>query len=171
MTRFINNILDMVRMEAGEITPKREPVDIVEALEAAALRAERATGRIVIRALPVSLPVPRLDPVLLAQILGNLLDNAMKYSPVSGRVEVGARRDGAEMLVWVQDNGPGIPAKDLPHIFDPFFRASRSDHIAAGSGLGLAICRGLAGAMGGRIAAESPVQGGHGTRITLRFHA
>ncbi|MDB5373621.1 MAG: sensor histidine kinase, partial [Belnapia sp.] len=171
MARFINNILDMVRMEAGQITPKREPVDIAEALETAAARIERTSGRHVVRSLPAHLPVPRLDPVLLAQILGNLLDNAMKYSESAERVEVGARRDGPDILLWVQDDGPGIPAKDLPRIFDPFFRASRSDRIAAGSGLGLAISRGLAGAMGGRIAAESPVQGDRGTRMTLRFPA
>jgi two-component system sensor histidine kinase KdpD len=171
MARFLNNILDMVRMEAGEITPKREPVDIVEALDGAAARAERGSGRLIQRHLPASLPRPRLDPVLLDQILGNLLDNALKFSASSGMVEVGAQRAGAEVLLWVQDNGPGIAARDLSRIFDPFFRAGRTDRVAAGSGLGLAICRGLAAAMGGRIAAESPVQDGIGTRISLRFPA
>ena len=96
----------------------------------------------------------------------------MKFSGPSGRVAVGARREGAEVALWVQDDGPGIPAKDLPRVFDPFFRASRSDRVAAGSGLGLAICRGLAAAMGGgRIAAESPVRDGLGTRVTVRFPA
>jgi two-component system sensor histidine kinase KdpD len=171
MARFLNNILDMVRVEAGEITPKREPVDVAEALETAAVRAERASGRPIGRDLPANLPRPRLDPVLLDQVLGNLVDNAVKFSAPSGRVAVGARREGAEVALWVQDDGPGIPAKDLPRVFDPFFRASRSDRVAAGSGLGLAICRGLAAAMGGRIAAESPVRDGRGTRVTVRFPA
>jgi two-component system sensor histidine kinase KdpD len=171
MARFLSNILDMVRVEAGEIVPKREPVDVAEALEAAAARVERATGRRFARHLPATLPRPRLDPVLLDQVLGNLLDNAAKFSGATGQVAVAAARDGAEVLLTVTDDGPGIPAADLPRIFDPFFRASRTDHITAGSGLGLAICRGLAGAMGGRIVAESPVADGHGTRVSLRFPA
>lgn len=171
MARFLNNILDMVRVEAGEITPKRESVDAAEALETAAARAERATGRTIDRDLPPNLPRPRLDAVLLDQILGNLLDNAVKFSGPSGRVAVGAQREGAEVALWVRDDGPGIPAKDLLRVFDPFFRAGRSDRVAAGSGLGLAICRGMAAAMGGRIAAESPIRDGRGTRVTLRFPA
>ena len=73
------------------------------------------------------------------------------------------------VAIAVEDDGPGIPRADLPRIFEPFFRA---DRVNAGTGLGLAICRGLAQAMGGRIAAESPITpNGRGTRITLRFAA
>jgi two-component system sensor histidine kinase KdpD len=171
MGRFLSNILDMVRVEAGQITPRREPVDVAEALEAAASRAEGSGARRVQRDLPERLPEPRLDPVLLDQVLGNLLDNAMKFSGPSGQVTVGARRDGPEVALYVEDDGPGVPHEDLRRIFDPFYRATRADRIAAGSGLGLAICRGLVGAMGGRIAAESPVRCGHGTRMTVRFPA
>lgn len=169
MARFLSNILDMVRVEAGEITPKREPVDVAEALETAAARAERASGRETGRDLPTNLPRPHLDPVLLDQILDNLLDNALKFSGPEGHVQLAAYREGPNVVLTVEDDGPGIPPADLPRIFDPFFRASRSDRVAAGSGLGLAICRGLAAAMHGRVAAESPVRDGHGTRITLRF--
>lgn len=93
----------------------------------------------------------------------------MKYS--EGEVRLVARRVGAEVALCVEDDGPGIAADDLPRVFDAFFRAARSDSVAAGSGLGLSICRGLVGAMGGRIAAESPVAAGCGTRVTLRFPA
>ena len=99
------------------------------------------------------------------------MDNALKYSRPDGAVRVAARREGTDMLLVVEDDGPGIPANDLPRIFDAFFRAARTDSIAAGSGLGLSICRGLVGAMGGRIAAESPITAGRGTRISLRFPA
>jgi two-component system sensor histidine kinase KdpD len=76
------------------------------------------------------------------------------------------------VAIAVEDNGPGIPAADLNRVFDPFFRTARTDRVAAGTGLGLAICRGLAQAMGGRIAAESPVgPDGKGTRVTVRFPA
>jgi two-component system, OmpR family, sensor histidine kinase KdpD len=84
---------------------------------------------------------------------------------------VAAWREGPEVAIAVEDDGPGIPPADLGSVFDPFFRATRTDRVAAGSGLGLAICRGLAAAMGGRIAAESPVRDGRGTRMTLRFPA
>ena len=171
MGRFLANILDMVRIEAGEIAPKRESVDVLEAIEAAAARAERAAGRPVGRDLPPDLPRPRLDPVLLDQILGNLLDNALKFSSPGGEVVVRAWREGYEVALAVEDDGPGIPAADLARVFDPFFRAIRTDRVAAGTGLGLAICRGLAAAIGGRIAAESPVRGGRGTRVSVRFPA
>ena len=80
-----------------------------------------------------------------------------------------AWQDGAEIAIAVEDDGPGIAREDLHRVFDPFFRATRTDRVAAGSGLGLAICRGLTQAMGGRIAAESPIAAARGTRITIRF--
>jgi len=118
---------------------------------------------------PEGLPSLRLDPSLLDRVLENLVDNALKYSTPAGEVRLSARRDGAQMAVLVEDDGPGIPPADLPRIFDPFFRAVRTDSVAAGSGLGLSICKGLVEAMGGRIHAESPIGAGRGTRITLRF--
>ncbi|MGE0226472.1 MAG: ATP-binding protein [Acetobacteraceae bacterium] len=171
MGHFLSNILDIVRIEAGEITPRREPVDLAEAAEIAIARMERVSGHSIARAISADLPQPRLDPVLLDQILGNLLDNALKYAGPDGAVRVTARRDGPEVAVAVEDDGPGIPGSDLHRIFDPFYRASRTDRIAAGSGLGLAICRGLTVAMGGRITAESPIRHSRGTRVMLRFPA
>jgi two-component system sensor histidine kinase KdpD len=171
MARFLTNILDMVRIEAGQITPRREPLDLVEATEAVIARAERRTGRSVQRDLPDRSPRPKLDPDLLEQVLGNLLDNALKYGEPGGRVAIRVWREGAEVALAVEDDGPGIGAADLPRIFDPFFRVTRTDRIAAGSGLGLAICRGLVRAMGGRIMAESPIADGRGTRMLLRFPA
>jgi two-component system sensor histidine kinase KdpD len=76
------------------------------------------------------------------------------------------------VVLVVEDDGPGIPRTDLHRVFDPFFRATRTDRVAAGSGLGLAISRGLIQAMGGRIVADSPVTpDGRGTRVTVRFPA
>lgn len=171
LARWISAILDIVRLESGQVVPRREPVDVAQALAAAADRAEQAAGRPVLRDLPADLPTIRLDPSLLDRVLENVLENAMKYSAPDGTVRVAARREGAEMLLAIEDDGPGIPPQDLPRIFDAFFRAARTDSIVAGSGLGLSICRGLVRAMGGRIAAESPVAGGRGTRIALRFPA
>ncbi len=171
MNRFLANILEMARIEAGAVMPVREPQDLAEAAEVAALRAERLTGRPVLRDLPAGLPRPRLDPVLLDQVLANLLDNALKFSGPQGVVRMTLGREGAEVVLAVMDDGPDIPAADLPRIFSPFYRASRADRVVAGTGLGLAICRGLVAAMQGRIMAESPVAGGRGTRVQLRFFA
>jgi two-component system sensor histidine kinase KdpD len=172
LTRWIANILDMVRIENRQVTPRQEMVDLAEAAESAALRAARATGREVGRDLAPGLVAPRLDPVLLDQVLANLLDNARKFSGPEGSVMLRTRRDGADVVLVVEDDGPGIPPTDLHRVFDPFFRATRTDRVAAGSGLGLAISRGLIQAMGGRIVAESPVTPGwRGTRITVRFLA
>lgn len=170
LSRYLANILDMVRIEHGEIAPRREPVNIPDALDVAAGRARRMTRREITVTVPERLAEPQLDPGLLDQILGNLLDNALKFS--EGAVRLAAWRDGHEIAIAVEDDGVGIAAEDLHRVFDPFFRVTRTDRVAAGTGLGLAICRGLAQAMGGRIAAESPIgPAGRGTRITLRFPA
>jgi two-component system sensor histidine kinase KdpD len=170
LSRWIANILDIVRIENRQVEPRREMVDLAEAAETAAFRASRAHGRQVGLDLGSRPTVPRLDPALLDQVLANLLDNALKFSGPEGKVAIRLGREGPEMLVVVEDDGPGIPQEDLHRVFDPFFRARRTDRVAAGSGLGLAICRGLVQAMGGRVAAESPATAdGRGTRMVVRF--
>lgn len=105
-------------------------------------------------------------------MLANLLDNGLKFSAPEGQVTLRTRRDGADVALVVEDDGPGIPRTDLHRVFDPVFRATRTDRVAAGSGLGLAISRGLVRAMGGRIVAESPISpDGRGTRMTIQFPA
>jgi two-component system sensor histidine kinase KdpD len=171
LNRTIANILDIVRIENGQVAPRRERVDIADAIEVAVARAARASGRIIQRSIARDLPAPLLDPVLLDQILGNLIENALKFSGPSGLVRVLARSDGHDVTIAVEDDGPGIPPDSLGRIFDPFFRVARADQAVAGTGLGLAISRGLAAAMGGRIAAESPIANARGTRMTLRLPA
>jgi two-component system sensor histidine kinase KdpD len=172
LSRWIANILDIVRIENRQVEPRREPVDINEAVETAAARASRMPAPRIVLDLGAAVTAPRLDPALLDQILSNLLDNARKFSGPEGAVTMRTQREGPEIAIIVEDDGPGIPREDLHRVFDPFFRATRTDRIAAGSGLGLAICRGLAGAMGGRILAESPITAaGRGTRLILRFPA
>ena len=166
---WLNSIIGIVRLESGQVTPRREIVDIAEALRAAASRAAQRTGRQVALEAPDTLAAPGLDPALLHQVLGNLLENALKFSGPDGQVAARARPLPGEVQIVVEDDGPGIAPADLPRIFDPFFRATRTDRVAAGSGLGLAIAHGLTHAMGGRIAAASPIAGGHGTRLELRF--
>ena len=168
---WLDNILAIVRLEAGEVQPKREPVDIAEAAEAAVATARRTQDRPVALALESPGTAPGLDPALLDQVLANLIGNALKFSAPQGHVAVRAWREPGGVAIAVEDDGPGIAPADLARIFDPFFRASRTDRVAAGSGLGLAICHGLVTAMGGRIEARSPIADGHGTRMTIRFPA
>jgi two-component system sensor histidine kinase KdpD len=170
LARWMSAILDLARMEAGQIRPRTERVDLAEALlQAAALAEQRHPDRMIWRDLPGSLPADGLDPALLDRVLENLLENALKYTAPGAAVRITARRAPEALVLAVEDDGPGIPPADLPHVFDAFFRAERAERLAEGSGLGLAICRGLVGAMGGSIAAESPLHAAGGTRITLRF--
>ncbi|WP_458094514.1 ATP-binding protein [Roseomonas sp. WA12] len=166
--RYLSNILDITRIEGGQIEPKRLPVDAGEAVRTAAERAARASGRPIRLDIPDGLPLLSLDPILLDQVLANLLDNALKFSAPGGTVTARVRRSGG-VSIAVEDDGPGIPPGQLEQIFDPFYRVRRGDKAPAGSGLGLAICRGLTHAMGGRITAESPVSGTRGTRMLLHF--
>ncbi len=109
----------------------------------------------------------RADPQRIAQILGNLLDNALRHTPAGGRVTLTAAPAGAEMVFTVSDDGQGIPAEHLPHIFERFYRAdSARDREHGGSGIGLAIAKALTEAHGGRITAASRGPG-QGTTFTV----
>lgn len=172
MNRFLANITDMTRLESGEIVPRLAPTELGEVIEAAVARQEN--GLMILVNIPPGLPPVLADPLLLEQILVNLLDNALKYSPANGTVAVKALRAGEEIAVGVSDEGVGIAADDLPHVFDSFYRAGRGDRVAPGTGLGLAIARGFTAAMGGRIEAVSPRPdaaplGFPGTVVTLHL--
>jgi signal transduction histidine kinase len=102
------------------------------------------------------------------QIFGNVVANALKYTPEGGQVRVAARSQGEHWAISVTDSGPGIPSDSLAKVFEPFFRLSRDEHSGIeGSGLGLAICREMVDQMGGRIAINSSV--GQGTRVIVEF--
>jgi signal transduction histidine kinase len=102
------------------------------------------------------------------QIFGNLVSNALKYTPVGGRVRVAAKVETSSWSVIVSDTGPGIPAESIDKVFEPFLRLARDEYSGIeGYGLGLAICRELVSQLQGEIALESTV--GHGTSVTVRF--
>ena len=102
------------------------------------------------------------------QIFGNLVSNALKYTPAGGHIRVSGRREGDHWLVVVTDNGPGIPSNALAKVFEPFFRLARDEHAGIeGSGLGLAICREMVEQMGGKIVIDSTL--GQGTCVTVQL--
>ena len=105
--------------------------------------------------MPPGLPPLSLDFVLAEQVLFNLLDNAAKYSPAGGRIEVEARPVAGSVEIVVRDEGPGIPAEALDRLFHKFYRADAGDRQRAGTGLGLAIAKGFVEALGGTIAARN----------------
>ena len=171
LTRFIANLLDMSRIEAGALKPKQDLVDVVEVVRAAIERAGKAfAGQPIMTSLARDLPYVRGDANLLEQVLFNLLDNAQKYGG-DGRVIVHARPDGANVVVSVTDEGPGIKPADLERVFEKFYRGGSADGRRAGTGLGLSISRGLVEAMGGKIWAESPAVRRRGARIVISMPA
>jgi two-component system sensor histidine kinase KdpD len=156
LNRFISDLLDMTRLEAGAIQPKSEMVDLSDIVGSALRRAQAIlAGHQVKIELHPELPMVKLDPVLFEQVLFNLLDNAAKYAPPGTTILVSARQTGQSITVRVLDEGDGIPESDLEKVFDKFYRVRAGDRQRAGTGLGLAICRGFMEAMGGTISAAN----------------
>jgi two-component system sensor histidine kinase KdpD len=156
MTRFVGNLLDMTRLEAGSVQLTREPADISEIIGTAVHRTEKLLKDFKIRMdIEPDLPLLELDHMLMEQVLVNLLDNAAKYAPLSSTITIRAHRSDGVVRLQVMDEGPGIPADQLELIFEKFHRVKDRDHQRAGTGLGLAICRGFVEAMGGTIKAAN----------------
>ncbi|HMN71405.1 MAG TPA: DUF4118 domain-containing protein [Rhodoblastus sp.] len=169
LSRFVANLLDMSRIEAGGLKARRDRVDVGEVVQSAIERCRKAFPRSVIRAsVAPDLPAARGDARLLEQVLFNLLDNAQKYGG-DGETAVHARREGDQLVLSVTDEGPGIRPADLERVFEKFYRGGRMDGRKAGTGLGLSICKGLIEAMGGTIVAESPAVRRRGARISIRL--
>jgi two-component system sensor histidine kinase KdpD len=174
MTKFLANIMEMARLETGEITAKRERLRLSDVVEAAISRVRGAMYAGV--NITDSAAFVMADPTLLEQVLVNVLDNAVKYAPEGSRISVSALRQGTKVQVSVADEGVGIPAGELSAVFDSFFRATRGDRVAPGTGLGLAIAKAFTEAMGGSIRAQSPrldlpADGAPGTVITIELQA
>ena len=164
LSRLVENLLDISRLEAGKAEPHRGPVDLAEVLEA----ARQGQGRVepIRLAVNAELPLVDADAAQLERAFANLLENAVRYG--GGRpVQVRARLVGAHIVVRVVDQGPGIPEREWERIFEPF---QRGDGANSGSGLGLAIARGFVEANGGEIAIESLPGQGTSFVVTLSPH-
>ncbi len=171
MTRFLANITDMTRLDSGVVVPRLVRVLLHDVVQAAVSRLDDPD--LVSVAADGPSPAALADPLLLGQVLFNVLDNALKYSHPSAADPVAVRLavEAGQAVARISDNGAGIAEADLPHVFDSFFRAQHGDRVVPGTGLGLAIARGLIEVMGGTISAASPSsgrrQGGLGTTVTI----
>jgi two-component system sensor histidine kinase KdpD len=166
LERLVRDLLDMTRLQSGALEVRREWVPLEEIVGSALERLEpRLQGRPVEVDLPGNLPLLSVDPVLLEQVLVNLLENAAKHTPAGSAIELRARDQAGGVTVEVSDRGPGLPAGAEARVFEKFFRQARPG--VAGVGLGLSICRGIVEAHGGTILAENRAGGGATFRIAL----
>jgi two-component system sensor histidine kinase KdpD len=169
LARFVANLIDMSRIEAGGLKVNRDLVSIIDVVQGAVERSRKAFPDQAVRvSIAPNLPFVRGDDKLLEQVLFNLLDNAHKYAGDAGAI-IHARQEGGEVVLSVTDEGPGIKPGELERIFEKFYRGGRPDGRKAGTGLGLSISRRLVEAMGGTIVAQSPAVRRRGTRFVVRL--
>ncbi len=167
LNRLVANLLDLSRIEAGALRAER---DVYELDDLVGLAIDRIGARLGGRTLERRVePVPvEVDPVFLDAVLANLFDNALKYTPDRSRLRVSGRPGQGEVILTVEDDGPGVPVAAMPNLFEKFYRVPGS---AAGSrsglGIGLAVVRGLVEAMGGRVTARSSELGGLAVDLAL----
>jgi two-component system sensor histidine kinase KdpD len=167
LNRLVANLLDMTRLEAGALHLKIEPCDLQDLIGVSLSRlGDRLERHFVRTTIPSGLPLIPLDFVMMSQAIGNLLDNAIKYSPPGTQIEIIVEPQAGQVLISVADEGIGIPPEDLEKVFDKFYRVQRKV-TPPGTGLGLAIARGIVEAHNGRIWAENRPQGGVIIKITL----
>jgi two-component system sensor histidine kinase KdpD len=165
LNHLLTNLLDMSRLDAGVLPMRLDPCDVEDVIGAALEQLGAATRqRPILVDAARELPFVQMDFVLVVQVLVNLLDNALKYSPEDSAVAIRAQIAGEELEIAVLDEGEGIPEQNLRSVFEKFNRGSRTGETG-GIGLGLSICKGLVEAHSGRIWARR--RDPHGTAVTF----
>lgn len=158
LTDLVRDLLDLSRMDSGKFPLHLQRTDLNELIRLSVLSFEK---RIEEKQIEVEVTLDddprfvRADPDRIRQVMTNLIDNALKFLPEKGRLSVGARREGKNILVWVEDNGPGISPEDLPFIFDRFYKADKAHTSGMGTGLGLSIVKRILDQHDSRIQARS----------------
>ncbi len=167
LNRLVGNLLDMTRLNAGAVHLNPSPTDIQDLIGAILNQMEnRLHDRRVDIEIAEDLPLVSIDAILIGQALLNLLDNAVKFSPNGSPIGIVTNLAGADLLISVQDRGPGIPETELPQIFEKFYRGSAAGRTG-GTGLGLSICRGIVEAHSGCIWADNIAGGGLQVTMSL----
>jgi two-component system phosphate regulon sensor histidine kinase PhoR len=171
LNALVEDLLVLARLESRRDEMQFEEMDLHEcisgiAMDWAAKMAKK--GVALVLAIGDDIPVISVDPLRLEQVLNNLVDNALKYTPAQGVITIQASRQGGFVILCVEDTGAGIPPVDLPHIFERFYRADKArSREMGGTGLGLSIVKHIAHAHGGTVRAESTL--GEGTAIILEL--
>ena len=170
MQTLIDRLLDLSRFDAGAVELEREPVDLPELLEAAASpfepRAAEAGLRLELQVEP-GLPNLEADGGRIIEALGNLLDNALRVSPVGSTITLGAARENDRVRLWVSDEGPGVPEAELSSVWERFYSRARVGEDGGGLGLGLSIVREIVLAHGGEVFGRNRPEGGAEFGFTL----
>ena len=176
MAKVIGGMFALAKSERGGKKPKDLNADVPQALDHAlknaAFAAQEKDIALTVGELPAQLPAVAADPDGLLQMVDNILDNAIKYSPSGSEVRIEAHSDGQSVTLSFDDQGPGVSAEDQKRVFERFFRADNNDVDGSGSaGLGLAICRHIARNYGGEVWVESPAdkERGIGSRFFVRL--
>jgi two-component system sensor histidine kinase KdpD len=165
LNQIIRNVLDMTRLEVKAISVQKELQSLEEIVGVVFNRlANKLDGRQVTTSIPMDLPLIPFDPLLIEQVIMNLMDNVIKYTPEGTPLELSAEIKGKDVVIELADRGPGINLGDEDRIFEKFVRGTA---VGGGIGLGLTICRAIINAHGGRIWAENRPGGGAVFRFTL----
>jgi two-component system sensor histidine kinase KdpD len=166
LNRLVRNLLDMTRLDAGALKVRKEPQPLEEVVGTALYRLDdRLRGRPVGTSIPGDLPLVPFDAILIEQVLINLIENAIKYTPAGSPIDVSARTLDGEVEIEVADRGPGVDRPNVERVFEKFYRVHEGE--GGGVGLGLTICRGIVSAHVGRIWVEDRPDGGASFRFTL----
>lgn len=171
LNRLVGNILDLAKIRAGALLPRRTPAALDEIAEAVVGRLSSRLREDDVRvelSFPPDLPVVAVDPVQIDQVLTNLLENAARHSPREGTVRITLGVVPRAVRVRVTDEGPGISSEDREKVFEAFYRGRESPE-SPGSGLGLAIAKAIVTAHGGRIWIEGTTGGGTAVSFDLPF--
>ncbi len=161
LTRLVDNLLSVTRLESGAVTVQKE-WHVVEDIVGSAIRqvGRRATDHRLSVEIPADMPMVRVDAVLIEQVMANLLDNAARYSPAGSVIAIGAGRLDDRVVIEVADRGAGLAPGEQERIFEKFYRGEAARSGPRGAGLGLSICRAIVEAHGGRIWADNRPEGG-----------
>ncbi len=172
LNRLVGNLLDMSRIEGGALKPEKDWYSLNELIEDVLQRMQALLkDRPITKDLQPDLPLLDFDYMQIDQVLTNLVENAVRYTPAGSPLDISVQRKSKEVLLQIADRGPGIPEKDLERVFDKFYRVKQktqgTNGYPMGTGLGLAVCKGLVEANGGRIWAEARQDGGVVFKIAL----